>query len=345
MTRIALLLSVGIFSSVAAAAEPVVSSSGNDVVVSIGGITTAGNHAIARGDQIEIPLLSRAGSTPRKFSFDDATIKRVEITDDTLIVTVHHSRESTILTAQQAHIDSSNNRVRIVMPRSPRHSPIENSEPVEAAPAKPIAVAAPAIPEPKAATNAPEPKAPEMVASNNNTAPALADITAPAPSSRGPWWMIAFGALALIGIVVARRRRPNADTTDMLRVVASRSLGGKSRLVLVEAKGKKLLLSVDERGTRLISQMAPDHNSDDDDASGNNDETFGEALGISRYADSDNHDGDAKAPVAKASPAVAGLLKLRQGKSAHNNDAGAGNGNGNWLAELAAATKRAGQKS
>ena len=100
MTRILLILSCGVLSSLASASEPVVSDSGSDVVVSIVGVVATGAHATPRGDQLEIAIAP--GATPHKFLFDDVTVKRVEITPDTLLITVHHSRESTVLTAQQA---------------------------------------------------------------------------------------------------------------------------------------------------------------------------------------------------------------------------------------------------
>ncbi len=310
--------------SLAAAAEPVISDSGNDVMVSVAGVRAAAGPVVPRGDQIEVALAA-PGATPRKMQFDDPTIKRIELTNDTLIVTVHHSRESTILTAQQARVEMIAGHLRLTFPRSPRHTATEKvATPIALASAsEPVIAKAPTPPAPKIAPPAPAIEhAPAFLPS-----PPIAEITTASPSARGAWWLIAFGAVALAAVVFARRKKTGSDTGDLLRVIASRSLGGKARLLLVESKGTRLLISVDERGTRLLSKVDHDHDADD-------------ALG----EPNENGDGPsqltAPIPINRNSPSVAGLLKLRQHAAPANNNRDDDGRNTEWFNELAAATKR-----
>src|SRR5262249_45865079 len=63
---------------------------------------------------------------------------------------------------------------------------------------------------------------------------------------------IALGACAVV-LFVARRRRGNAPG-DQIRVLASQSLGGKHRVVLVSAGKREFLLALSEKDTRVIGR-------------------------------------------------------------------------------------------
>ncbi len=183
-----------------------------------------------------------------------------------------------------------------------------------AAPAAPVA--APAAPEGGPALGyVSKPAAPAATAP-----PVLAGAPGGPPTSS---IALVVGVLAAGGLLVlwARRRRPTT-TVDAIRVIASRSLGGKSRVVLLAAGDRELLLSVSDRGTaRLIGRWR----------------TNGVAgdladLPLERAATGTDVDADAdrSGPTRRslrtptASPSVAGLLKLRKDTPA--SDAALANG-------------------
>jgi flagellar protein FliO/FliZ len=64
--------------------------------------------------------------------------------------------------------------------------------------------------------------------------------------------MLALGAFAY---VLRRMQRVAGGGAGSLRVAASLALGGKERLVLVEAEGERLLLGVGPGGVQLVRRM------------------------------------------------------------------------------------------
>jgi flagellar biogenesis protein FliO len=150
--------------------------------------------------------------------------------------------------------------------------------------------------------------------------------------------MFVLGICLAGGLLVlwARKRRPSHAPEEAIRVVATRSLGGKSRVVLLAAGDREMLLSVSDRGTaKLIgrwrrgdTQIAATQAAslrgaaaaaldDEDDEAFMLDPTpaaqlssvMAAASGTPRAAIDDPASGPSRGP----SPSVAGLLKLRRG--------------------------------
>ena len=85
----------------------------------------------------------------------------------------------------------------------------------------------------------------------------------PAPRSspaRWPYIVIA-GGIVLLGILVMRlrdRSGPNFDDAPTIDVLATRALTGKTKVMLIEAKDREMLLSVTDRGAELLSEWLED---------------------------------------------------------------------------------------
>ena len=81
------------------------------------------------------------------------------------------------------------------------------------------------------------------------------------PSSRSsparwPYLVIA-GGVVLLGILVVRlrdRTGPNFEDVPSIDIVATRALTAKTKVMLVETKGREMLLSVTDRGAELLSE-------------------------------------------------------------------------------------------
>ncbi len=124
-----------------------------------------------------------------------------------------------------------------------------------------------------------------------------------------------------LGLVVwARKRKPPAEA-EAIRVISSRSLGGKARIVLVAAGERELLLSVSDRGaTRLIGRWRRGdtaatgaHASASAAASIDTDEQLTLDPGVD-----EDRPGPTRQGTRGPSPAVAGILKLRRQDSSPN---------------------------
>jgi flagellar biogenesis protein FliO len=129
-----------------------------------------------------------------------------------------------------------------------------------------------------------------------------------APAQAGPTpeigWIVA-GAIACAAGAIAWFAKRRANLTiqgEALKVLAEKTLGGRNRLVLVEAKGREILLSVSDRGAqRILDWWADDEGEDTGDLP-------------SRPAPA------AMTPSIHAEPptvseAVSGLYRLRSGKT------------------------------
>jgi flagellar biogenesis protein FliO len=60
-------------------------------------------------------------------------------------------------------------------------------------------------------------------------------------------------AACVVLVLIARRRKQNA-TTDLIRVIASQSIGGKHKVVLIATGRREFLLSVSDKGARVIGR-------------------------------------------------------------------------------------------
>ena len=268
--------------------------------------------------------------------------------------------------------------VAAAAPRPPVAAAAPRPPVAAAAPRPPVAAAAPrppvaaaAAPRPAIATAADivkEPREPTPASTSaaklpsappdddlSEARPIAAASAAPerAPA-RLPWLA---GAALLSGLLflAARRKKRAAAIAPSLRVLASQSLGGRSRLVLVEAEGRRILLAVNDANTRVVTQydaQVPDRHagaatsgaaSDAADAASDDELPAADGVGAhaaldayaatgrahagnDQYDDEEQNDGDVSAALVPGSPrttspAVSGLLKLR------NSDA---NGPSEW---------------
>lgn len=100
------------------------------------------------------------------------------------------------------------------------------------------------------------------IATKREPAKAEVSVVAPTPaplatkSSGFPMgWMIAVGAgLASVALIAVLQKKRNIFAVEeTIKVVAAKQLGPKARIVLVETRGRELLLSVGDRGAALIS--------------------------------------------------------------------------------------------
>jgi len=54
--------------------------------------------------------------------------------------------------------------------------------------------------------------------------------------------------------MIFRRRKAGTTSAEPFRVIASRSLGAKSKLVLIEVQDQKIPASVDDKATRVLTR-------------------------------------------------------------------------------------------
>ncbi|RMH45162.1 MAG: hypothetical protein D6689_00545 [Deltaproteobacteria bacterium] len=312
-----------------AAAEPTAVDAGDHVVVIVPGAEPADAPVTAHGDQIVVPTTDGPRAR-RKVRVVDDTVKYIRHYGGSrprVTLQLRHGREMTRKLAAAARVSFVDGALRVEVPRAPG-----------------IALPPPATataPAPQARATATDATAPAADATAPAVVPAAAPATTPADAadatvaaavSEPPPRALAddardrgghAGATAILAILAIgasaglwwwqRRRGPRAAVTDGdIEVVASRSLGGKARIVLLRAAGREVLLSIGDKGPQLIAQWKRS-------ARG----SAGAALATDRTAASADPRPSAPQPITSpapsvsapaASPAVAGLLKLRDEK-------------------------------
>lgn len=96
---------------------------------------------------------------------------------------------------------------------------------------------------------------------------------------RTAWWVLVALIVGVPALLFAQKRRGGGKVQEpLLKVLASQSLGGKAKLMIVEADGKRILLAVNDQTTRVVANLeaavaaigedanaANDGESDDDD--------------------------------------------------------------------------------
>jgi flagellar biogenesis protein FliO len=100
-------------------------------------------------------------------------------------------------------------------------------------------------------------------------------------SPRAAWWVLVALIVGVPALMFAQKRRGVVKTQQpLLRVLASQSLGGKAKLMIVEADGKRILLAVNDQTTRVVANLEAavaavgarsDSGNDDDNANDAND--------------------------------------------------------------------------
>lgn len=104
----------------------------------------------------------------------------------------------------------------------------------------------------EAQVNTPAQKA---IAFDRAAEPSKWQPTPPAPA-RWPYLILVAGGV-LLGVLVLRLRErngPSFDGTPSIEVVATRALTSKTRVMLIETKGREMLLSVTDRGAELLTE-------------------------------------------------------------------------------------------
>ena len=107
---------------------------------------------------------------------------------------------------------------------------------------------------------------------------------------------ITLGAAAVAAYLVSRRKKAEVGRSG-LKILSTAAVGARSRLILVAAGERELLLAVDQKGINLIEKWRGEPDLEDNEDA--------EAPVEPKFAAS---------PLRPASPAVSGLLKLRGGK-------------------------------
>jgi flagellar biogenesis protein FliO len=112
------------------------------------------------------------------------------------------------------------------------------------------------------------------------------------------------------------RRRKAAPAQDLLRILASRPLGGKARLVLVGAHDREILVSIGERGAKVLSDWSTRSNENLPAKAAPSGSRGGSApasapTGAGPFGGAEPS-GMGAAAMIGASPAVAGILRLKQ---------------------------------
>jgi flagellar biogenesis protein FliO len=205
-------------------------------------------------------------------------------------------------------------------------TPVTIEAPAPAPPPAPVKVETP-LPVKTAPEPAPAP-APAPVKAEPAPAPILA---APAPAviagtqtqsefglGRASALVLGLGACVVL-VLIARRKKKNA-TTDLIRVIASQSIGGKHKVVLIATGRREFLLSVSDKGTRVLGRWR--NRTTENYEKEFFDVPVGE-FGTMEFAEPTttvrprlDRPLETAAALPPASPAVAGLLKLRKGERA-----------------------------
>jgi flagellar biosynthesis protein FliO len=332
----------------AADGAPQVVDHGERVVVVAPGLAPAAAGVHVLGDRIEIDVNPLPGALPAAVTVrsGDATVQKVElVTGDRAKLSLHirHSQKTTIAIAALTRMRVRKDGFDLDLPRDPKHPGAESVEaetPSVAAAAAAAAVvpAANASPAPAAnptATQTPAAPAPspDRDATSGPAAPAAATIaaapippaapvtaartgspatpvaTAEGASLRGT--AVLAGSLvlaAVVLIVLARRRRHASRPAPRIQVVGSQSLGGKTKVVLLAAGKSEMLLSVSDRGARLLARW---HRRPEPRGAGA-DRPLADGYDDAGDAVPAHIDPETSRGRGASSPAVAGLLRLRR---------------------------------
>jgi Flagellar biosynthesis protein, FliO len=264
--------------------------------ITVPGAKAAGPSADAHHDFVEVRLATAVKAAPY-LDASDATLKKIEITEDVLRIQLHHSQDTTKRVAAATRIISDAAGLHVSLPRKEAlasWAKVTKPEPEPEklpAPATRLIIEGPPAPAAPAKTDPPPAPGLAAPAAAPPAAPAAAPLAIGGGKPAGP---PTSGVLLVLGICAAggglvlwaRKRRP-APTEEAIRVIASRGLGGKARVVLLAAGERELLLSVSDKGNARL-------------------------IGRWRRGDTGTH--AALDPVAtnrRPSPSVSGLIKLR----------------------------------
>ncbi len=293
MIRAFLVATVLLTATVALSAPVDFDGSGDHrVVISAAGVKAAGA-VVAHGDMLEIPLAATDASA--HVDADDATVKHIDLIGGAharLIVRLHHSKHTTERIAAATIAQDANGSLKLIIPRQPSGSaPVATAAAVAAAPvattpvapaAEAAAIAAPVAKTPSAKSEAkPEAKLEakpdaKIDAKSEAKTPAIAIVPAEQlgipvakeqvstdsllddhkANPRTAWWVLLTLIIGVPALLFAQKRRGGGKVQEpLLKVLASQSLGGKAKLMIVEADGKRILLAVNDQTTRVVANL------------------------------------------------------------------------------------------
>ena len=315
----AFLIAATLLTATVALSAPVEFDGSGDhrVTISAAGLKAAGA-VVAHGDMLEIPLAATDASA--HIDADDATVKHIDLIGGAhprLIVRLHHSKHTTERIAAATIAQDADGSLKVIIPRQPSGSaPVATAAAVAAAPAATVPVAPAAETAPIAAPVAKTPIAkseakPEAKIEAKPDAkveaktPAIAIVPAEQlgipvakeqvstdsllddhkASPRTAWWVLLTLIIGVPALLFAQKRRGGGKVQEpLLKVLASQSLGGKAKLMIVEADGKRILLAVNDQTTRVVANL----------------EAAVAAVGAGNEADNDNDNDDLDFPIDEA---------------------------------------------
>lgn len=307
-------------------------------IVAHGAIAAAAAPVAVVRERVEIALSNRPSSMRRLV--EDPTALLLELRGDqprVLSVKLRHDHDRVVALAGAVSYTQVGDALHVLIPRRVA------APPPEAAAIAPAAATAPAVTPPAApgappataapttATPAPAAALPRALAPAAPSAPAGPAAIAGGGSSRATgtrWWMVLAG-LVLVGgggVVLARRKRAIAVPENQLELIASRSLGGKARVVWMAAGDHELVIAVSPQQIRALATWPR--------TTPPTPRSFGRALDDARATDDTRAELPAEPPprattarpsepvlargsvpiprlAALASPAISGLLRLR----------------------------------
>ncbi len=304
-----------------------------------------------------VELVVAGGLTAARQSYEDPTVRRVEVRGREprmLSIKLRADHDRVAALAKLATVTQVGDDIVVVIPRAvPRPSPAPapaatttapaatttaptaaTTAPTAAATAAPTAPTAPtaatspaAAPAPAPAATATLPSAPAIGAT-----PARTRVGGAATSATGArWWMLLAG-LALVGggaTLLARRRQRAPVAASRIEVIDSRALGGKARVVWLSAGDRERMVAVSAQQVRLLGQWRRNR----DNALEAIEPSDGAAPPLARGS----------APRLKpvpASPAVSGILRLRDKPAPLADDIASGDPEADeqWARDILAAT-------
>lgn len=283
---IATVLALG---GAAHAADIQLERSDDNVVVVVSGAAATTDTIRTRGDKIDITLESSVGR--QRLEIDDATIRRIDLypgRKPMLSIKLRDGRTFTKLALRTATIENTGDAIRLTIPRDPRsiiaaeEAAAKAAAEAEAAARAALDAAAKAAAEADARARADAAAAAAAAATaateadtTTETEDALpasvtgATTNAPADAPRiggasdddtgaaglGRSVLVALFLAGAGALVYLRKyKRKNATiSADALEVIARKSLGPKSQVVLLSAGDRELLVGLGDKGPQLLA--------------------------------------------------------------------------------------------
>lgn len=273
--RVALtIISLAVVLGMSGTSSAELSSSNIHVESQLGGLTiridnmqVEHNSLETRGDRIYINVPAVATEQQIRLS-KDKTIKMVEMSAGRrprISVQLRHGRQKTRAIGMASTIENINGGIVMHIPRWP----ILNE--TASATVKETMVTARAIPQPVMpvkevagpARLKPEPIVESIIAADTIAPPADQEqegsIAGTRTEGSGSSLGLIVGLLLIVagaGVVYWRSRQPPREAAELggLRIVASKALGGKAKVVWLNVGERNMIVSVGESGTQLLSE-------------------------------------------------------------------------------------------